>query len=826
MLDDSLVAAPDSLDLVVKKDSNSFISPDAIQSLINYTAKDSMIIDFQGNLIRLYGNAEVNYENIQLKAASIILDWNKNLITAEGMPDSSGEIAGLPIFSDQGKPYSAQKIIYNFKTKRGRIYELRTEEGGGYIQAVDVMKDEENTLLARNAQFSTCDHEHQHFYIAASKLKIMDKQIISGPAWLVVEDVPLPLAVPFGFFPKKQERSSGILLPSPGEEARRGFFLKGLGYYFGFSEYFDLAVKADIFSRGSWAVNTSTNYNKRYKFNGNFNILYSKNRFGDPDASDFSKSTDFIINWTHNQDPKARPNSSFKASVNAGSQNSYRYNATNPNDMLQNTLRSSVSYSKRFSGTPFSLNSSITHSQNLSNKTVNLTAPDVSFAMKRITPFKSKKGVIKKRWYNDIGFNYNVKFRNSINTYDTAFLLPETWRSWENGMQHSIPFSTSFKILKYFNVSPSINYTGYTFFKKVEKTFVEVTDTVGWDYVDEQITEGVFHQNDFNVSANISTRIYGTFNINKFGLLAVRHLITPNMSFSYRPDFSDPKYGYYKTVQIDSTGRTSEYSVINTSTIGRPGTRRSGNINFSIQNNLEAKIKTKNDSIAASKKIKLIDNFNISGYYNFLADSLRLSTIRMNGRTTLFKNKLNIQFSGELDPYHMTADSIVVNKFALIESHKLGRLKQANLTLGANLNSQAMSASSRKKQQQEQIGFDAMPLDQYVDFNVPWNLSFNYTLSYQKLFFEPVIKQTINVNGGLSLTQKWKLTFRAYYDIANNELTSASFDMHRDLHCWEMSFSWIPFGYRQSYMFTLKVKSPVLKDLKINKEKSFYDNFY
>ncbi|MBT3800411.1 MAG: hypothetical protein HOG05_04605 [Bacteroidetes bacterium] len=298
------------------------------------------------------------------------------------------------------------------------------------------------------------------------------------------------------------------------------------------------------------------------------------------------------------------------------------------------------------------------------------------------------------------------------------------------------------------------------------------------------------------------------------------------MSFSYRPDFSDPKYGYYKTVQIDSTGRTSEYSVINTSTIGRPGTRRSGNINFSIQNNLEAKIKTKNDSIAASKKIKLIDNFNISGYYNFLADSLRLSTIRMNGRTTLFKNKLNIQFSGELDPYHMTADSIVVNKFALIESHKLGRLKQANLTLGANLNSQAMSASSRKKQQQEQIGFDAMPLDQYVDFNVPWNLSFNYTLSYQKLFFEPVIKQTINVNGGLSLTQKWKLTFRAYYDIANNELTSASFDMHRDLHCWEMSFSWIPFGYRQSYMFTLKVKSPVLKDLKINKEKSFYDNFY
>lgn len=785
-----------------------------------------MNLDFQKNLIRLYGSAKVNYENIQLEAAKITLDWDNDLITAEGMPDSSGEMTGFPVFTDEGNPYNAEKIIYNFKTERGRIYELRTEEGGGYIQANDVLKDEEDNFLARNAQFSTCNQEHQHFYIAASKLKIMKNQIISGPAWLVVEDVPLPLAVPFGFFPKKQERSSGILLPSPGEELKRGFFLKGLGYYFGFSDYFDLAIKGDIYSRGSWALNASSNYTKRYKFNGNLSVLYAKNRFGDPDANDFFKSTDFIINWSHNQNSKARPNSSFKASVNAGSQNSYRYNATNPNEMLQNTLRSSISYGKRFSGTPFSFNSSITHSQNLSNKTINLTAPDLSLSMKRITPFKPKGGVVKKRWYSDIGFNYNMKFRNSINTYDTAFLLPETWRSWENGMQHSIPFSTSFKILKYFSVSPSINYTGYTFFKKINKTFIEVTDTLGWDYIEETIQNGVFHQHDVNVSANFSTRIYGMFNINRFGLIAIRHLVTPNISFSYRPDFSDSKYGYYKTVQIDSTGRTSMYSVINTSTIGRPGTSRSGNLNFSFQNNLEAKIKSRSDSIEETKKIKLIDNFNISGYYNFYADSLKLSTIRMNGRTSLFKNKLNIQFSGELDPYYLTADSLVVNKFELIENKKLGRLKQANLTLSANINSRAFSVANRNQKQQEEIGFDGMPLDQYVDFSMPWNLSVNYTFSYKKPYFDPVTTQTLNLNGGLNLTKKWKLTFRSGYDIAKKEFTFTSFNMHRDLHCWEMSFSWIPFGYRQSYMFTLKVKSPVLKDLKINKEKTFYDNLY
>ncbi|MFC2113982.1 putative LPS assembly protein LptD [Bacteroidota bacterium] len=824
---DSLLTPIDSSGFTTSNigDSNEFdfISPDAIEELINYKAIDSIITDFGANTITLYDSAEVVYDNIQLKAAIIVFDWKNNIVIATGVYDSNGNYIGTPEFFDHGKSYKAKKIVYNFKSKKGKLYELFTKEGEGYVHGEEVKKDEEGNLLVHSAKYSTCDLEHPHFYIAASKLKIMDKQIISGPAWIVVEDVPLPLVVPFGFFPKKQERSSGILLPSPGEEVRRGFFLKGFGYYFGINDYVDLTIKGDIFSRGSWGISTNTNYNVRYKYNGNLSLQYANNRLGDPDASDFSLSKDFIINWSHNQDSKARPNSTFKASVNAGSQNSYRNNATTADQILQNTLRSSIAYSMRFAGTPFSLNTSLSHSQNLSQNTINLTAPDMSFNMNRITPFKPKKGVIKKRWYNDIGFRYSMNFRNSINTTDTMFLMPETWRDWEYGMQHNIPLSTSFKLLKYFTVSPNVNYKGITYFHSIENNYFENYNQTERDTVIETINEGVFHANDVNFSASISTRIYGMFNINKFGLIAIRHLITPNISFTYRPDFGDPKFGYYKTVQLDSTGKTGTYSVIKYPVFGRPSNGKSGGISFGIQNNLEAKVKSKADTVNTTRKIKLIDNFNINGYYNFLADSMRLSTIRMNGRTTLFKNKLSIQFSGELNPYLIDQEGFVINKYELVENKRLGRLTRANLTISSRMKSR--SKKPGKAAPEEQIGFDAMPFDQYVDFDIPWDLAVNYTLSYTKLGLEPTTTQTLNFNGGLSLTSKWKITFNSGYDLEKKEFTFTSLNMHRDLHCWEMSFNWIPFGYRQSYMFTLKVKSAVLKDLKINKEKSFRDNY-
>ena len=819
---------PDSLradsTVISLKDSIDYISKDAIESTINYTAKDSMPIDFQNSTIILYGEAEVSYQDIRLKAGKITFNWKDNIVIGEGLYDSAGNYTSAPVFYDKDQEFRAKKIMYNFRSKKGKIFDLITSEGEGFIHGQEVKKDAQDNLYVSKAKYTTCDHDHPHFYISSSKIKITDKTIISGPAWMVIEDVPLPFVVPFGFFPKQDNRASGILFPSYGESTNRGFFLKDGGYYFVIGEYFDLAVKGDIYSRGSWLANVSSNYNRRYKYNGNLMVQYAHNRFGDPEASDFSLSKDFNINWIHNQDPKARPNSNFRANVNAGSQNSFRNNATKPDEILQNTLKSSISYSRTFRGTPFSMSSGITHSQNLANHSLSISAPDVSVNMNRISPFKRKKAIGPKKWYEDIGVRYSMNFRNSIHTTDTMFLTADSWRNWQNGMQHSIPVSTSFKLLRYFTLAPSINYNGMTYFKTIEKTYHKNFQGTERDTIITEEIDGFFHAHDFNVSANLSTRVYGMFNINKFGLVAVRHLITPNVSFSYRPDFSDPRFGYYKTVQTDSIGERFEtYSVFKNPIFGVPGRHRQGNINFSFQNNVEAKVVNKKDTLGeATKKVRIIESLNLSGYYNFFADSMKLSTLRLNGRTSVFNNKLSIQMSAEMDPYYLTPDSFRINKFELLENKKLGRITQANLSLSTNLNSKTKNRADGSRE--EEIGFSSLPFDAYVDFDVPWNVSINYTLSYYKRFFESNTSQTLNFSGNLSLTPKWKISFNSGYDLTQKDFTFSSFNIHRDLHCWEMSFSWIPFGFRQSYMFRINVKANVLKDLKFEPvKKDYYD---
>lgn len=810
---------PDSINKNVKTDTN-FISKDAIKSKINYTAKDSIPIDLQNNRITLYGEAEVTYEDIRLKAAIIEFDWKNSIVTAYGVLDSSGELSGNPVFYDKEQEYFAKKIIYNFKTKKGKLLELLTTEGEGFIHGNVVMKDENDVLYAKEAKYTTCDDpDDPHFYIAASKIKILDKQIISGPAWMVIEGIPLPLGVPFGFFPKKDNRSSGILLPAYGESGNRGFYLRGGGYYFSINDYMDLALRGDIYSRGSWLVNASTNYNLRYKFSGNLNLQYANNRFGQKEDLDFNVSKDFSINWSHTQDPRTMRNASFRANVNAGSRNSFRNNSTNAADILQNTLRSSIAYSKSFKGTPFSLSTGISHSQNLSQGNVSISAPDFSFNMNRITPFKSKTG--KKRWYSDIGIRYSMNSRNTLNTVDTLFLDPQSWRNWENGIQHQIPVSTSFNVLRYFSFSPSIDYTGYTYFKKVNKTFIENYQGTETDTIISTDENGIWQAHDISINANLNTRIYGMFNINKFNILAIRHLITPSIAFSYRPDFSDPKFGYYKEVAVDTTGKNYlVYPVFKTPVYGMPGRFRQGNIVFNIQNNIEAKINSKPDSNGkvTPKKIKLIDYVNISGSYNFLADSFQLSTLRLNGRTSFFKNKISVQFSGELDPYYLNTEGKRIGIYQYEMTKQIGRLTNAFISLNSSLNS-----NPKKNNKTENIGFSGLPYDSYVDFDIPWNVSWSYTLNYSKPGLTQSINQTLTVSGNMNITPKWKVNVTTGYDIVNKGFTFTSVDIHRDLHCWEMSFSWIPFGYRQSYLFKLNVKSSVLKDLKIDKKKDFYD---
>jgi lipopolysaccharide assembly outer membrane protein LptD (OstA) len=810
-----------------KPEDSSRISKSAIQSVINYSAKDSIPIDFENNMISLYGNALVQYDEIELRAGIIFIQWEKDLIYAEGYYDSLDNYLEAPVFIDKGQEYKAKKIIYNFKTKKGKLFTLFTHEGESYIHGEEVKKDEEDVFYIKNARFTTCDHEENpHFYIAATRIKVIpNKHIISGPAYMVIEDIPVPLGIPFGFFPSQDKRSSGIVIPTYGESLSRGFFLKQGGYYLGLNDYFDLLLKGDIYTGGSWLLNASSNYKKRYRYNGNFFVQYAHNAFGDPESPDYYLSKDFSVRWTHRQDNKARPNSNFSANVNAGSQNAFRNNFNNPVDIFSNNLNSSISYSKTFSGTPFSLTSSLTHNQNLSKRTLDLTTPQLALNMKKIFLIPRKAG-IKKKWYHNINVSYRMDFRNSISTYDSLFLEPETWKEWQNGFKHYIPLATSMKIFKYFTFTPSINYTGRTYFERNKKEYRYSTNPEYSDSIVDIKEKGMYHLHEFSSGASVSTRVYGMFNINTLGIIAVRHLITPSISLSYKPDFAGPEYGYYASVRLDSAGNTQEYSYYSQNIYGTPGRGEQALLSFQLQNNLEAKVKSKNDTVSQTKKIKILDVFNFNGSYNFLADSMKLSRINFNGRTALFNNKLSLQFSGSIDPYFITKDSFLVDKFSIAENGKIGRITQAMISLSTSLN------SKKQKNTKQEILPPYMfhPFNYYIDFDVPWNVNLSYSLNYsnysprnRKYYDDPFITQSISFGGNVNLTDKWKIGFRSGYDIKNKDFTYTSVDIYRDLHCWEMRFNWIPFGFLQSYMFGINVKSTLLQDLKFDKKKYYYD---
>ena len=753
----------------------------------------------------LYGKAEVTYGDIKLKAAIIKIDWKNSLLYAEGTYDSNHKYIDAPVYTEKDQPYNAKRMIYNFKTKKGKLFDLITQEGESYIHGSILKKDSQDVVYVKNAKYTTCSDTEPHFYIAASKIEIMPKQIISGPAYMVIEGVPMPLAIPFGFFPSKNKRSSGIILPAYGESMDRGFFLKGGGYYFGLSDHFDLLVKGDIYSHGSWLANVSSNYAKRYKYSGNLSVNYAINKFGDPETPEYSVSKDFSITWVHTRDPKARPNSSFSANVNAGTQNSFRNNSVNPDQILSNNLQSGISYAKQFAGTPFSLSVILRHTQNLSQKTISITLPNFSFNMAKIYLFRGHSAIEKKRWYSDIGLSYTMNFSNRIDTYDTLFLKPQTWNTWQNGFSHSIPLNTSFTLFKYLNVSPQISYNGYTYFKRTTRRWENDT-LVSTD------ESGVYQLNQYSASTRLGTKIYGMYKINSMGIIAVRHLVTPSVSFSYSPDFSDPKYGYYYTVQADTLGTKKMFSHFEKGILGSPGSGRQGNMSFDLQNNLEAKVRDKKDTTGTgTRKVKIIDNFDINCGYNFLADSMNLSTIRYSGNTTLFRDKLSVQFSGVLDPYLLNPYGVRVNQFLINKYNGAFRLTNFNLTFSTSFN----SLKSKKRE----VDKDA----EYEPFDMPWNLSLSYTYDYNKPGFTVTTTQSVEVSGYLNLTKKWRITFRSGYDVVNKQATFTSLDVHRDLHCWEMSFSCIPFGTLQSYSFRINVKSSVLRDLKIDKKKAYYD---
>ena len=819
---------------------------------ISGKASDSLYYDLRNKMVYIYEQGDVSYGDMNLKADFMNINLDNKNIYAYGKADTvdGAPVMTRPVFTQGTTTLNMDTITYNIESQRAKIKSIATQQGDGWLVGTSVKKMEDNTINIEGGMYTTCDQtDHPHFYLAMTKAKVIPgKKAITGPAYLVMEDVPIYfLGVPEGFFPLNTGPKSGILMPTYGEEATRGFYIRGLGYYFTLSEHMDLALTGGIYTLGSWEANVRSRYIKRYKYSGNLNFDFSSVKSGDKGDADYIKQNTFKLQWTHSQDAKANPGSTFSASVNLASSGYSKYSANTLNDMLSTQTNSSISYSKNWAGTPFSLSMNMAVSQNSQTKAISVTLPTVSFNVSRFYPFKRAVKIGKDRWYEKISMSYSGKLTNSVSATESDIFSRQTLDNMRNGVQHTIPVQASFNVLNYINITPSFNYNERWYFKKVDRQWNPTTNMA--EELDPQY--GFYRLYDYTSALSFSTTLYGMWQVREkyknFKLQAIRHTFSPSISFSYAPDFSNQKYGYFKTVQSDSTGRTTVYSPFADNAYGTPSQGRSMAMSFSLSQSLEAKVLSKRDSTGI-KKISLIDDFSISGSYNFLADSMKLSNISLSLRST-FSGKIGINLRATLDPYEVSPEGIRYNKLTWRRGN-LGRIINTGWSFG-------YSFKSRDNTKQPAINdINSVPpeymnpfydpygtmdpvlrrqymANAYYDFSLPWNIGFNYAVNYSVSYvnngttgIRRNITQTIGFNGSITFSPKMAATFSGGYDIATNKLTTSSISITRDLHCWQMSFSWIPFGYYKSWSFHIGVKAASLQDLKYDKSQSMYDNLY
>lgn len=819
-----------------------------LEDIITGKNKDSLVYDVRNKKVYIYNEGDITYQDMNLKADFMRMDMTTKEIYAYGKPDTVDGVytPTRPTFLQGGATYNMDTITYNINSGKAKIKGVATQEGDGWLVGGHVKKMKDNTINISDGKYTTCDQtDHPHFYLAMTKAKVIPgKKVITGPAYLVMEDVPIyPLMLPEGFFPISSGPKSGILMPTFGEEFSKGFFIRDLGYYFTFGDYVDLAIRGGIYTLGSWEASATSRYMKRYKFSGNLNFQFSNIKTGEKGEPDFIKQSNFKLQWTHQQDPKANPGSTFSASVNFATSGYSKYSATTLNDILATQTNSTISYSKNWAGTPFSLSANMAISQNSQNQTISVTLPTIVFNVARFYPFKRKEAMGKARWYEKISAQYSLKMTNSITAKESEIFTQEAFDKMKHGMEHSIPISASFNLFNYINISPSFNYTEKWYFRKQEREWNPITNQV--DYLDPQY--GFWRLYNYNTSLNASTTIYGTYQAKNKNrqqkLQAVRHTITPTVGVSYAPDFTRLSYGYYKVVQSDSTGRYQVYSPFSDNAYGVPSGKESASMTFSLSQNLEIKVLSKRDT-SGIKKIKLIDELRLSGSYNFVADSMGLSNIPISFRTTLFGN-FGLNLSMTLDPYRVTPEGKRINKLFFP-----GRVVSTGWSFGYTFKSREDRSQPAMNDinsippeymnpfydpygQMDPVLRRQYMAQSYYDFSLPWNLGFNYTVNYSISYtnngttgYKKNVTQTIGFNGSLNITPKMGITFQGGYDIMERKLTTSSISITRDLHCWQMSFQWIPFGYHKSWSFNIGVKASSLSDLKYDKSQSMYDNMY
>ena len=818
-----------------------------LDSKVERHARDSIIQDIKAKKVYLYGKAVVTYGDITLKAAFIEFDFTTNIVYATGLPDSTGKMIGLPVFKEGKETFKAKVIRYNFNTKKGIIKSVNTEDDQGFLHGTDVKKEPDNSVNIKRGYYTTCNlPNHPHFEFRFSKARVIpNNKIVTGPTYLEIEGVPTPIAIPFGFFPNNPQKQSGIVIPTYGESPKRGFYLENGGYYWHINDYLDLKLTGDIYTRGSWKLSPVLRYRKRYKYSGSFTAGFARNIIGVKGEPDYSNSRAFSIRWSHRQDPKARPHSSFTANVNIVSSSYITYNTVSTNDYLSNEFQSSVAYQTNWAGKYF-LTVNASHRQNTKTHQMQVSLPELTFSVNRFYPLRSNRGG-KKRFYEDLSISYTMNAKNTVSGADSTFFQLKTLKNMQNGIMQKIPISLPTKVFKYFTLSNSINITDRMYASHLHKywsndsLFSANDTTVG--YVNTDTVSGFNNLFDFSVSSSLSTKIYGILRFKKGPLRAIRHVLTPNIGVSYTPDFGAEKWGYYD-YYVDTAGNRVDYSKYERYLFGAPPNQKSGSANFSLANNLEIKVPSKKDTITGLKKVKLIENFTVSGSYNFALDSLNWSTINMSGRTRLWKN-LTIQYASRWDPYTVDSLGRTINQFEWTVNRRLLRRDNTTWSLSFNLalNDKTFGKNSNKKKTaptksplQQDNPNDVKAIEEhpneYINWNIPWSLNLNYNfrysniLSYVDRIWTPQKKvvQTLGFSGQVNITPKWKFSFRSGWDFTNKQLSYTSVNIYRDLHCWEMRFNWIPIGARKSWNFSINVKASILQDLKLNKKKDFRDN--
>ena len=841
------------------------INNSTLQAPVFSGGKDSIVKDFNVNgrkMIYYYGDVKVTYNDMEISSEYMAFDVDSKTVFAKGLPDTSGKTIGSPVMKQGEAQYEMESVYYNFNSGKAKIKNMITQEAEGYLHGKYIKKMPDNSINISKGKYTTCDLEHPHFYLQMTSAKVVQdpdggQKTVFGPAYVVLEDVPTPFALPFGFVPQFKGRSSGLLMPTYGEEAARGFFMRGLGYYFVLSDHFDVAATGDIYTMGSWAGQLNARYNKRYKYNGNLSLAYQNDQTGEKGQPDFFQTKNFSMQWSHSMDAKARPGTSFRASVNFSSPSYNQYNnQTNIQTAMQNQISSSISYGKSWAGTPISLSINAMHSQNSRDSSYAVTFPNVTFTVSRIYPFRRKERVGKEKFYESFAFNYNATLDNKINFKASEVGEPDFFKKMKNGMRHNFSISLpSFTIAKYIQASPSVTYGMNWYFSDCEKIYNSEMQRVETVYSDPLSTFGITQ--NYSAALSLSTRLYGKFVFGKDRKVeAIRHMVTPSISLSVQPDLGTASNGFTQLNYVDANGiqHVVNYNKYEGQTYSPPGRGKSASMSFSLGNNVEAKIKDRNDTTGTGiKKVKIIDQLSLGGSYNFLADSLNLSNISMNMNTTIF-GKLGLNVNATFDPYAIDKQGKKINTFNIMQEggFKLARLTNASASfsysfsgegkgrLGSDYkdpNAVTSQNSSYQRIYHNPVTGEYIPGGwvYYMNPNVPWsinaNFSYSYNRSYQyanaRLLTKHNHLMTVGLSGQVKLTDALNINLNSGIDMMKMKLTTTQMSASYDLHCFAISVSWVPNGRWESWSFRINAKASALADLlQYKKNASYWDNRY